>query len=70
MERTKRTGTDFDSPSAHPYPPQAEKIRFDPFHPFDPFYNHAALAAIILYPLAPVFLINRWAAPARPSLPH
>jgi hypothetical protein len=25
MERTKRMGTDFDSPSARPYPPQAEK---------------------------------------------
>lgn len=36
-----------------------KKIRFDPFHPFDPFYNHAALAAIVLYPLAQVFLINR-----------
>ena len=28
MERTKRIGTDFGSPWAHPYPPQAEKIRF------------------------------------------
>ncbi|MBK9488518.1 MAG: hypothetical protein IPO07_06830 [Haliscomenobacter sp.] len=25
MKRTKRIGTDFDSPSARPYPPQAEK---------------------------------------------
>ncbi|WP_421797831.1 hypothetical protein [Haliscomenobacter sp.] len=28
MKRTKRIKTDFDSPSARPYPPQAEKIRF------------------------------------------
>ncbi|WP_373553783.1 hypothetical protein [Haliscomenobacter sp.] len=25
MKRTKRIGTDFGSPSAHPYPPQAAK---------------------------------------------
>ena len=41
MERTKRIGTDFDSPSARPSPPQAEKIRFCPFHPF---YNHVAFS--------------------------
>ena len=29
--------TDFDSPSARPFPPQAEKIRFYPFSPFHPF---------------------------------
>ncbi|AEE49362.1 hypothetical protein Halhy_1468 [Haliscomenobacter hydrossis DSM 1100] len=28
MKRTKRIGTDFDSPSARPYPPQAEKNPF------------------------------------------
>jgi len=50
MKRTKRIGTDFASPSAHPYPPQAEKIRFYPFHPFHPFSNPAALAC----PLPPL----------------
>jgi hypothetical protein len=28
MKRTKRMRTDFDSPSARPYPPQAEKNPF------------------------------------------
>jgi len=50
MKRTKRIGTDFASPSAHPYPPQAAKIRFYPFHPFHPFSNPAALAC----PLPPL----------------
>ncbi len=36
--------TDSDSPSACPYPPQAEKIRSHPFSPFHPFYNHVAFS--------------------------
>jgi hypothetical protein len=47
IKRTKRIGTDFASPSAHPHPPQAAKIRFHPFHPFHPFSNHAALACLL-----------------------
>jgi len=38
--------TDFDSPSARPYPPQAEKIRFHPFSPFHPFCHPAALVEL------------------------
>ncbi len=33
MPRIPRIRTDFDSPSARPFPPQAEKIRFYPWHP-------------------------------------
>ena len=46
MTRMTRMRTDFDSPLARPFPPQAEKIRFYPFNPFHPFSNPAALVEL------------------------
>ena len=44
IERIERIKTDFESPLARPFPPQAGKIRFYPFNPFHPFSNHVAFS--------------------------
>ncbi len=46
MKRIERMRTDFDSPLARLFPPQAEKIRFYPFNPFHPFCHPAALVEL------------------------
>jgi hypothetical protein len=44
MPRMTRIRTDFESPSARPFPPQAEKIRFYLWYPWHPFFHHVAFS--------------------------